>query len=84
MLTVLFVSCGGEEVTYNLYECDVPKEIQEMAAPDEDIHWDCTWQTAYNNGRVTYVKKDDGTLLAIVRTYPAHYDTSTDTLKYTP
>ncbi len=82
---MLFLSCNdASEVIYNLYECDVPEEIQAMAAPGDTVHWDCTWQTAYNNGRVSYVKKDDGTLLAIVRTYPASYDISADTLNTTP
>ena len=73
LLVTAILSCNTDETKYDLYHCPCPQEILDMAAEGESVYWDCTWQTAYKNGRVSYIKKDDGTLLAIVRTYPGHY-----------
>ncbi len=73
LLVAVFFSCKTDTTEYDLYHCSTPQEILDMAAEGDTVYWDCTWQTAYNNGRVSYVKNDDGTLLAIVRSYPGHY-----------
>ena len=73
LLGILFFSCKTDITEYDLYHCSCPQEILDMAAEEDSVYWDCTWQTAYNNGRVSYITKEDGTLLSLVRTYPAHY-----------
>ena len=69
----------GEQIKRDLYHCDVPKEITDIA-PGQDIYWDCTWEASYNNGRVRLITGDDGNLVAIVRTTP---DLSCDSLHVT-
>jgi len=58
-----------EQTKYNLYSCDVPQEILDIS-PNNEVPWDCTWEASYNNGRVTFIKDDNGELLALVRTTP--------------
>lgn len=59
----------SNEREYRLYTCDVPVEILEMS-PNNEVPWDCTWEASYNNGRVSFIKDDNGELLALVRTTP--------------
>jgi len=78
----IFSSCTTsqtDDTKYNLYQCDVPTEIVEIA-PDQDIYWDCAWQASYNNGRIKLIKGDDGNLVAIVRSKPNLDSIEIDTL----
>ena len=82
----IFSSCTTsqtEDTQYNLYRCEVPAEIVEIA-PGQDIYWDCSWQASYNNGRVKLIKSDSGNLVAISRTKPSVYEVDSVILVTTP
>ena len=64
---VSLLSCSKNDKSYDLYKCTCPKEISEIA-PNQDIYWDCSWQSSYNNGKVKLITNKNGKLLALSRT----------------
>ena len=68
LLLLALISCNKNDGSYDLYNCSCPKEIL-SAGQGQDIYWDCSWQAAYNNGKVKLVTDENGKLLAITKTY---------------